>query len=282
MAWQDCSRYSFCSGERPEIMCVFTSVSMCLCAVATACLRVCCGAKCGMIAKERERGNRCRGILKASADTHAHKHTCLDTLPISSGLLCSFDNTISSYVCLRQDRSARQTPPAVVQRQHFFFFFHQWTCGIDFFNLISKTESENKSITELLGQKPSYISQHIGFRKHISTNILFPLYTGWRLDTKWLPGEKRLWKEMLSAFFYMQSGVHGSPVSQHGACRLIWSRILYIHRQCVSVETPELSSWGIGTSSVKSAEWQGSTACLPVVLILMFYTFSTILFLHSI
>lgn len=77
--------------------------------------------------------------------------------------------------------------------------------GIDIFNLISKTESENKSITELLGRKPSYISQRIGFRKHISTNILFSLvYTGWRLDTKWLPGKKRLWKEMLSAFLHAQ------------------------------------------------------------------------------
>lgn len=81
-------------------MCVFTCVSVCLCAFATACLRVCCGAKCGMIAKERREENRCGGNLKASGDTRAHKHTCSCMVPISFGLLCSSDNTVYSYVCL--------------------------------------------------------------------------------------------------------------------------------------------------------------------------------------
>lgn len=101
MAWQDCSRYSFCGGERAEIMCVFTCASVCLCAFATVCLRGCRGAKCGMIAKQRREENRCGGILKTSGDTRAHKHTCSCTLPISYGLLCSSDNrSVSSYVRL--------------------------------------------------------------------------------------------------------------------------------------------------------------------------------------
>lgn len=121
MAWQDCSRYSFCSGERAEIMCVFTCVSVCLCAFKTACLRVCRGAKCRMIAKERREENRCRGILKPSGDARAHKYTCSCTLPISYGLLCSSDNTVSSYVCLwesLEDKTSHcSTAPA-----HFFSF----------------------------------------------------------------------------------------------------------------------------------------------------------------
>ena len=32
MPWRDCSRYSFCTDERAEIMCVFACASVCLCA----------------------------------------------------------------------------------------------------------------------------------------------------------------------------------------------------------------------------------------------------------
>lgn len=123
-------------------------------------------------------------------NTHACAHS------LSPLACCAALTTLYLHMCVCGKTSLQDNPPpAIVQHQHivFFFFFHQRTHGIDFFNLISKNESENKSLTEPLGRKPSYISQRIGFRKHISTNILFPrVYTGWRLDTKWLTGEKRL------------------------------------------------------------------------------------------
>lgn len=106
MPWQDCSRYSFCAGERAEdYVCVCARERECVGAqagrLAIVCLSVCREAKCKMIATggKGERGNRCGGILKASGEAHTRINTTPPrTLPISSGLLCSCDRRDAYYI----------------------------------------------------------------------------------------------------------------------------------------------------------------------------------------
>ncbi len=102
MPWLDCSRYSFCTSERAEIICVFVCVSVRASRFAIVCLNVCCGAKCKMIARERREEIDVGAFWKPrETHTHTHKHTHTYS-PISSGLLCSRDrlDTYCIFVCV--------------------------------------------------------------------------------------------------------------------------------------------------------------------------------------
>lgn len=103
MPWLDCSRYSFCTSNRAEIMCVF----MCMSAGVSACESFCdCVSKCVLWGKMQddskgeERGNRCGGILKAYGETHTHTHTFFLSPLACCAAVTDWIHTISLCLCL--------------------------------------------------------------------------------------------------------------------------------------------------------------------------------------
>lgn len=169
--------------------------------------------------EREERGKSMWGHFESlwgHMNTHARARS-----PTPMACCAALDNTVSSYERLWasvEDKTSHCSTASA-----YCLFFSQQRRVSDFFNFCSKKELENETLSELLGRKPAYNSQRISFRKRISAK--YPLSSlffsaAWRLDTKWLPGEKWgvggdvLAKRNAASLFQNDGGVRGSPVSQ--------------------------------------------------------------------